>query len=327
MRTGEGKVVAFALVPSRGCGMNTAGETDHAHDTRELAVMDDTRVGRWLGYGFFATALCLGSCAPKPIAVEELPTAEATLANVGRRLSQTNSADALTRIARAKNVLARLTAEEPRRTRSVLAPFSSRIARQSFSSPIPGVRLRSGSETKAARSELTLDVGEPKQIWDVATKVVNRGVVGLGVNGLDQTAEGHYCVFLRAQDGSEMEPALVEDDGRWRVIRATEASSLASEAALPVRQLPSELAGAGRWLLQPRHDMRHATVLARGRVWKTHVVAGRKPDQVTVAFGQDASRELTWSWRTSTDVAGAQVRIWREGSSDEKHITGTSLAR
>src|SRR3954470_24820286 len=93
--------------------MNTAGETDHAHDTGELAVMDDIRVGRWLGYGLLATALGISSCAPKPVAVEDLPTAEATLAAVGRRLSQTNSAEALTRIAsRAGLVVARLTAEE-----------------------------------------------------------------------------------------------------------------------------------------------------------------------------------------------------------------------
>jgi hypothetical protein len=83
--------------------------------------------------------------------------------------------------------------------------------------------------------------------------------------------------------------------------------SLASGIDLPIRGLSPELRGAT--LLQPSHDRRHSTVLARGRIWKTHVVAGRRPDQVTVALGADASKELVWSWRTEARTGRSIVRF------------------
>jgi hypothetical protein len=62
-------------------------------------------------------------------------------------------------------------------------------------------------------------------------------------------------------------------------------------------------------LLQPAHDRRHATLLARGRVWKTHVASRSTPDQVVVAFGLDASRSLAWTWRTDPSVRITRLRL------------------
>ncbi len=71
--------------------------------------------------------------------------------------------------------------------------------------------------------------------------------------------------------------------------------------------MPDELVGAV--LLQPAHSHRHATLLATGRVWKTHVIAGFLPDQVAISFGTDPARELVWTWTTSTAAKGTAIRI------------------
>ncbi len=83
------------------------------------------------------------------------------------------------------------------------------------------------------------------------------------------------------------------------------------ELTKAAEEWPEPLRGAT--LLRTDHDRRHATMLARGRVWKTHVVSGRKPDQVTVAFGAGSSSELVWSWRTSPEVAKSIVRLRQNG--------------
>ncbi len=71
--------------------------------------------------------------------------------------------------------------------------------------------------------------------------------------------------------------------------------------------MPAELVGAV--LLQASHAQRHGALLATGRVWKTHVVSTWRPDQVTVAFGADAARELVWTWRTSPEIKSTAIRI------------------
>jgi hypothetical protein len=50
-------------------------------------------------------------------------------------------------------------------------------------------------------------------------------------------------------------------------------------------------------------------LLARGRVWKTHVVSGRAPDQVAIAFGPDRARGLVWTWRTAPEITATAVRF------------------
>ncbi len=83
--------------------------------------------------------------------------------------------------------------------------------------------------------------------------------------------------------------------------------SAAHDSYRPIAKLPDELLGAV--LLQPAHAERHSTLLATGRVWKTHVIAGSRPDQVTISFGADPTRELVWSWTTSTSVQATALRI------------------
>ena len=61
----------------------------------------------------------------------------------------------------------------------------------------------------------------------------------------------------------------------------------------------------------PRTRERHSTLLATGRVWKTHVVSSSLPDQVTIAFGSDPARELVWTWRTSAESASTAIRVAR----------------
>ena len=76
--------------------------------------------------------------------------------------------------------------------------------------------------------------------------------------------------------------------------------SAAHDAYKPFQALPAELVDAV--LIQPAHADRHSTLLATGRVWKTHVVSSSVPDQVTIAFGSDPARELVWTWRTSAEM-------------------------
>jgi 3',5'-cyclic AMP phosphodiesterase CpdA len=64
-------------------------------------------------------------------------------------------------------------------------------------------------------------------------------------------------------------------------------------------------------MLQPAHAQRHSTLLATGRVWKTHVVSGRQPDQIAISLGSDPARELVWTWRTSPEVESTAIRIVR----------------
>lgn len=85
-------------------------------------------------------------------------------------------------------------------------------------------------------------------------------------------------------------------------------------------------------MLQPAHAHRHSTLLATGRVWKTHVVSSRQPDQVAISFGSDPARELVWTWRTSPDVVASAIRVvrasgegGREPGPDGSDPTGRSV--
>jgi hypothetical protein len=147
----------------------------------------------------------------------------------------------------------------------------------------------------------------PSGPWSVYRRTFATGWVGLGVNGLDRTAADHYVVFLQSANGAPVGPPAIVG-GHWHVLAAETGVSLASGVDLPIRSLDPSLSGAT--LLQPAHDERHSTVLASGRVWKTHSVAARVPDQITVAFGADAARALVWSWRTGPETPGSVVRYY-----------------
>jgi hypothetical protein len=90
----------------------------------------------------------------------------------------------------------------------------------------------------------------------------------------------------------------------------------------PFARLPEELMGAA--LLQAAHAERHATVLATGRVWKTHVAATGKPDQVAITCGADPARELVWTWRTSSQATSTVLRLAPAGDCAERSRPGNS---
>jgi hypothetical protein len=142
--------------------------------------------------------------------------------------------------------------------------------------------------------------------WPVYVKPFGAGTVGLGVNALDRSAAAHYAVFVRSARPDSVH--LSGGDPRlYRTVAAREGTSTAFDAPLPIGRLPAELRGAV--LVQTSHAQRHATVLARGRVWKTHVVSGPTPDQVAVAFGRDPARTLVWTWRTEPGVPATALRL------------------
>ena len=148
--------------------------------------------------------------------------------------------------------------------------------------------------------------------WRVFRREFDRGTIGLGINGLDHRPTEHYVIFVRPQqpgcsDGSPvvtLEPAAQE---LWRIVPAVPGLGAAWDVHKPFDRIPDELDGAV--VLQPSRAARHSTMLARGRVWKTHMASGDAPDQVAISYGADPSRELVWTWRTSENVSGTAIRI------------------
>jgi hypothetical protein len=257
---------------------------------------------RWVAILVLALTGCSGH-----VAVEDLPDPQAVLTEAGRRLSRSMSERALTAIAaRGDRVLAVLNRPERdalgrgslrfRVDRAaivdVAAPAGSIpfwVADQHFTAT--GIRLGARGETP----------------WLVFRKTFPAGRIGLGVNGLDRSPSAHYAVFVRAADGGPP-PALTGlDPSRWRTTEARDEVSAAWDAAVPLGPLPGALRGA--LLLQSSHDQRHATRLASGRVWKTHVVSSRAADQVAIAFGPDPARSLVWTWRTEPGLTRTALRL------------------
>lgn len=235
----------------------------------------------------------------------------ATLDAIGRRLSHSYSETKLTSLsAHAPALLETLTGRE----RQALARGELR-----FQIPRPLVVEVAAPESSVpfwiqdqgfVPTGLTLRNQDGP--WRLFRKRFPAGWVGLGVNGLDRKPRAHYVAFVRAEPGAT--PIRAEDlklaegsDGRWRAVTAHPAVSAASDVERPFESLPEPLTDAV--LLQPRHDRRHAAMLATGRVWKTHVPSSEVPDQVTIAFGSDPARELVWSWRTAPEVEGTAIRL------------------
>ncbi len=61
-------------------------------------------------------------------------------------------------------------------------------------------------------------------------------------------------------------------------------------------------------------------LLASGRVWKTHQPSGPTPDQVVVSFGEDPTRELSFTWRTDPSVKQSALRIAPEGDPNSARV-------
>ena len=252
----------------------------------------------------------LAGCGQGPRVVA-LPEVSETVRGVGRRLSGSLSESRLSAIAtRGEVLLGVLNARE----RDALARGYVR-----FHSPVPlhvDVAAPSASapfwlqDQGFVSTGVTLDNDDAH--WTVFRKTFDRGWVGLGVNGLDRTPPAHYVASLRSARGYP--PLRVEeillaerDADDWSLVPVRPGVSAARDVHRPFAAIPGEWDGS--LLLRPSHDRRHATLLASGRVWKTHVPSGARPDQVAIAYGSDPAGELVWTWRTSPEIRDSLIRI------------------
>jgi hypothetical protein len=245
---------------------------------------------------------------------DSVPSTREVLRRVGRRLSEICSERELTAIAsRGSEILARLEPSE----RAALGEghFRFQVDRPvvvDVAAPIDSVPFWL-ADRGFRGTELALV--NPDARWRLYRRSFEPGSIGLGVNGLDRSAPAHYVVFVRARGGreagecSERLAISLDEDGQasWRVGMARPGVSAAFDARRPFAAIPDELVGAV--MLQPSHAGRHSTLLAVGRVWKTHAPSSPRPDQVAISFGADPSRELVWTWRTSPDVVSSALRI------------------
>ena len=235
---------------------------------------------------------------------------------MGRRLSANGSERELTAIAtRGPELLARL-------ERSERAALGAGHLRFRVDRPVVvdvAAPMESAPFWLADRGfrETDLSLANPDARWKLYRRTFDRGPIGLGVNGLDRSPPAHYVVFIRPLEGREAggraeRPVVTLEEGHrdsWREVVAGPRVSAASDVSRPFERLPDELVGSV--MLQPAHAARHATLLATGRVWKTHVASAPQPDQVAMSFGAETGRELVWTWRTSPEVVSSAVRIVR----------------
>ncbi len=248
--------------------------------------------------------LALSACSPT-LAPPDLPRAEETLARAGKRLSNKLSASDLTEIAtNADRVLASLSARE----RDALArgycrfqvdrPVQVVVAVPRGAAPFWLNDLGFTPWEKPLRdSEVT---------WDLHSRTFPAGWVGLGVNGLDRRPVAHYAVFISTLDGRPVSIQNAAPDG-WEPTTAGLGVALEREQGRGLDELPPDLLGVK--LLRKPHDQRHSTMLARGRVWKTHSASSANPDQVAISFGEDPARMLTFTWRTAVDSLSSLLRL------------------
>jgi hypothetical protein len=253
--------------------------------------------------------LLAGCQAQRPI--ESLPDVATTLEVVGQRLSRTLSESKLTAVAgHGPDLLALLKASE----RDVLGrgylrfhtdvPVVVEVAAPARSIPF----WLSDQGFRSTGVALVNEDGD----WRVFRKAFPPGWIGLGVNGLDRTPRAHYVVFLHAlpsyaplaRDSIRLGQVMGSD---WRQVEARSGVSAAGDMDRPFAKLPEPLEGA--ILLQPLHSRRHSTLLASGRVWKTHVPSSSRADQVAIAYGADPQHELVWTWRTEPQVKETAIRI------------------
>jgi len=232
------------------------------------------------------------SCAP-PAAVEALPSAAEALRAAGKRLGATLSAGTCRRSRRMA------TGSSPSSRAPSVMPSrggisgSGSTARPRFMSPPRATHFPSGWSTWRSRRPARHSPTGRRAGSFIAGDISRDGSVSASTASIARPPRITPS-SLKAADGRAIEPVGLDSE-HWQLATAAEGVSLASDIARPARDLPAALVGTT--LLRPYHDQRHATMLAHGRVWKTHVVAGRQPDQVTVAFGADASRALILSWR------------------------------
>ena len=277
----------------------------------QVAVMEAAHGWKRIGFILVLVATVGRGAGPKP---GGSPSTEETLRLIGRRLSRSCSERELTAMAtRGAAIVDRLEpAERNALGRGYLRFQVSRPVIVDVAVPSGSVPFWLADRRFRATGQSLVN---PDTDWQLYQRNFDRGWIELGVNGLDRTPLAHYVVFVRPMVKTEtpQEHGVVTlADGQeagWRMATARDGVSAAFDSCKPFATLPEELVGAS--MIQSSHAQRHSTLLAPGRVWKTRVVATREPDQVAIAFGTDPSRELVWTWRTSTDVEASVVRIVR----------------
>ena len=247
---------------------------------------------------------------------DDLPSTRETLRAVGRRLSGICSERDLTAIAtRGSELLARLERSERAALGAGLSPVPGRSSRRGGRGGADRIRSRSGWRIAAS--------GRPDCRWRIPTRA------GSSTDGPSIAARSawastawiarrpaHYVVFVRPLEDRDAGRRASGRSSRWtratgtswRTVVAGPGVSAAFDACKPFAALPDELVGAV--MLQPSHAERHSTLLATGRVWKTHVVSRPRPDQVAISLRR-RSGAGSWSGpggrrRTSSSSA---VRI------------------
>jgi hypothetical protein len=273
----------------------------------------DAAIGRARVWPILVVGASIGCWSAAP---EELPAPRATLGAIGRRLSRSLSERELTAIAtRGATLLERLRPGERRALgRGYLRFGADRPVIVDVAAPTDSVPFWLADQGFRATGG---SLANPDTTWKLYRKTFARGRVGLGVNGLDRTPPAHYVVFIRPADRGQAgaDPWLVRleagQEGCWKPVAARAGISASFDAPRPFDRLPAELIGS--LMLQASHARRHSTLLATGRVWKTHAPSGRQPDQVVISFGSDPARDLVWTWRTSPEVQGTALRLVRAG--------------
>jgi acid phosphatase type 7 len=273
--------------------------------------MDVTRACARVGLALIASTYlgCGTHCD-----VATLPATHETLHTIGRRLSRSYSERELSVISsRAELLLGQLEWGER------LALGCGYLRYQVDSPVIVDVAVPVESvpfwitDQGFVATDLKLKNGDTS--WSVYRKAFERGWIGLGVNGLDRKPDAHYVVFVRTREGEKAnlgQPIVSLDATHsvsWKLTSARPGVSAANDTHKPFATLPASLMDSV--LIQPAHGARHSTLLATGRVWKTHVVAKVVPDQVAIAFGSDPGKELVWTWRTSADITSTAIRVTR----------------
>jgi hypothetical protein len=241
------------------------------------------------------------------------PPIRDTLQSIGRRLSRSCSEQELAAIAsRGEWLLGRLTQRE----RAVLGRGYLRFQVDSpvivdVAAPVESVPFWVADQGFHP-THLTLSNCDTS--WTVSRAAFKPGWIELGVNGLDRQPVAHYIVFVRRLDGRKADPTRIvvnldASQSSWKTTVARPHVSAAHDAHKPFEELPADLVDAV--LLQPAHADRHSSLLATGRVWKTHVVSSAVPDQLTISFGPDPARALVWTWRTAPRPSSTAIRIAR----------------
>lgn len=284
--------------------------------------MDRTGWRRFLSIALVAGATGCGG----DVSRDDFPSTRETLRRVGRRLSGICSERQLTAIAtRGPELLARLNRSE--RAALGMGYLRFRVDRPvavDVAAPVDSVPFWLADR---GFRETGLSLANSDARWKVFRRSFDRGSIGLGVNGLDRTPPAHYVVFIHPveADVAGRPKVTLDDDHResWRAVAAEAGVSAAFDVSKPFAAIPDELVGA--ILLQPAHSARHSTMLAAGRMWKTHVVSGPRPDQVAISFGANPARDLVWTWRTSPEVVTSAVRIVAATATGEAEAPGAAV--